>query len=52
MINDGEFLVDEGSFYIVSPGGALGLSPEDDEIDWMFFPFPYGGEILPDTLDL
>jgi len=40
---------DEDSFYIVSPGGAIGFCEEED-IDWLFIPLDINEE-LPLSLE-
>lgn len=37
-IHDEEAGVDEESFYVVSPGGAIGFSEDGESIDWLFLP--------------
>jgi len=46
---DNENPIDEDSFYVVSPGGAIGLCEDGEYIDWQFLPHPDTGETLPDT---
>jgi hypothetical protein len=46
---DNENPVDEDSFYVVSPGGAIGFCEDGEDIDWQFLPSPDTGETLPDT---
>lgn len=36
QMSDEENPVDEDSFYVVSPSGAMGLCRDGDEIDWLF----------------
>lgn len=38
QIHDEESGVDEDSFYVVSPGGAIGFSEDGEIIDWLFIP--------------
>lgn len=38
QIHDQETGVDEDSFYVVSPGGAIGFSEDGETIDWLFVP--------------
>lgn len=49
-IHDAEMPADEDSFYMVSPGGAIGFAPEGDAIDWLFIPMD-STEELPETVD-
>ena len=37
-IHDEENPADEDSFYLVSPGGAIGFSEDGETIDWLFLP--------------
>lgn len=37
-IHDAENPADEDSFYLVSPGGAIGFSEDGESIDWLFLP--------------
>lgn len=37
-IHDAENPTDEDSFYLVSPGGAIGFSEDGESIDWLFLP--------------
>lgn len=48
-IHDEENPADEGSFYAVSPGGAIGFCADSEEIDWLFLSHPATGENLPAT---
>ncbi len=34
--SDSENPADEDSFYVVSPGGAIGLCQDGEDIDWLF----------------
>jgi ribosomal protein L40E len=38
QIHDEEACVDEDSFYVVSPRGAIGFSEDGEGIDWLFLP--------------
>src|SRR5690554_3709586 len=38
QVHDEETCVDEDSFYVVSPGGAIGFSEDGEIIDWLFLP--------------
>jgi hypothetical protein len=38
QVHDEETYLDEDSFYVVSPGGAIGFSEDGDTIDWLFLP--------------
>lgn len=38
QIHDEESGTDEDSFYVVSPGGAIGFSEDGETIDWLFLP--------------
>lgn len=46
---DNENPIDEDSFYVVSPGGAIGLCEDGEDIDWQFLPNLDAGETLPET---
>ena len=35
-ISDSEDPIDEDSFYVVSPAGAIGLCEDGEDIDWLF----------------
>ena len=35
-VSDAENPVDGDSFYVVSPGGAIGCYKNDEDIDWLF----------------
>lgn len=48
-IHDKESPADEDSFYLVSPGGAIGFSEDGENIDWLFLPLNYT-EDLPLTI--
>ena len=37
-IHDEEAGVDEDSFYVVSPEGAIGLCEDEETVDWLFIP--------------
>ena len=49
-IHDEESLGDEDSFYLVSPGGAIGFSGDSAEIDWLFIPLD-SNEELPASIE-
>ena len=34
--SDNESPIDEDSFYVVSPAGAIGLCEDGEDIDWLF----------------
>jgi hypothetical protein len=34
--SDSEDPIDEDSFYVVSPAGAIGLCEDGEDIDWLF----------------
>lgn len=38
QVHDQETCTDEDSFYIVSPGGAIGFSEDEESIEWLFIP--------------
>lgn len=38
QVHDEVTYIDEGSFYVVSSDGAIGLSEEEVDIDWLFLP--------------
>lgn len=38
QIHDEESCTDEDSFYVVSPGGAIGFTEDGERIDWLFIP--------------
>ncbi len=46
-IHDGEADVDEESFYVVSPKGAIGFSESGETIDWLFLPLGSTEELPP-----
>ena len=46
---DSENPIDEDSFYVVSPGGAIGLCEDGEDIDWQFLPDNAPNEELPLT---
>jgi len=49
-IHDAENPADEDSFYLVSPGGAIGFTYDNGEtIDWLFLPGNDTGEALPSS---
>ncbi len=37
-VSDAENPADEDSFYVVSPGGAIGFCEDGEDIDWLFLP--------------
>lgn len=37
-LHDEEVYVEEESFYVVSPGGAIGFSEDGKAIEWLFIP--------------
>lgn len=37
-VHDDEVGVDEDSYYIVSPQGAIGFCQDGDSIEWLFLP--------------
>lgn len=45
--HDDENPADEDSFYVVSPGGAIGFCEDGEDIDWLFLPDSGPGEDLP-----
>ncbi len=45
--SDAENPLDEDDFYLVSPGGAIGMCMDGDEIDWLFLPTEGSEEELP-----
>ncbi|MGI6449210.1 MAG: zinc ribbon domain-containing protein [Desulfitobacteriia bacterium] len=47
QIHDEESGADEDSFYVVSPGGAIGFSEDGEIIDWLFIPLNSSTEELP-----
>jgi hypothetical protein len=44
---DSEDPIDEDCFYVVSPGGAIGLCNYGEDIDWLFLPDSGIDEDLP-----
>ena len=46
--SDAEDPIDEDSFYLVSPSGAIGLCPDGEDIDWLFL-VGIDDEDLPST---
>ena len=44
-IHDGEAGLDEDSFYLVSPGGAIGFSQDGETIEWLFLPLESSEEL-------
>jgi ribosomal protein L40E len=47
--SDGENPIDEDSFYVVSPAGAIGLYEDGEDIDWLFLSDNAPNEDLPLT---
>ncbi len=47
--SDSEDPIDEDSFYVVSPAGAIGLCNDGEEIDWLFLSDAAPNEDLPLT---
>jgi len=47
--SDSEDPIDEDSFYVVSPAGAIGLCEDGEDIDWLFLPNPDAGETRPEA---
>jgi ribosomal protein L40E len=47
--SDSENPVDEDSFYVVSPNGAIGFCEDGEEIDWLFLSDAALNEDLPST---
>ncbi len=45
--SDSEDPIDEGSFYVVSPAGAIGLCEDGEDIDWLFLSDAAPNEDLP-----
>jgi len=45
--SDSEDPIDEDSFYVVSPAGAIGLCNDGEDIDWLFLPSSALNENLP-----
>ena len=48
--SDNEDPIDEDSFYVVSPAGAIGLCEDGEDIDWLFLTGSSTDEDLPATL--
>ena len=47
--SDSENPIDEDSFYVVSPAGAIGLCEDGEDIDWLFLSDAVTNEDLPLT---
>ena len=47
--SDSENPIDEDSFYVVSPFGAIGLCEDGEDIDWLFLSDTASNEALPLT---
>ena len=47
--SDSEDPIDEDSFYVVSPAGAIGLCNDGEDIDWLFLSDALTNEDLPLT---
>ena len=47
--SDNENPIDEDSFYVVSPAGAIGLCEDGGDIDWLFLTGSSEDEDLPAT---
>ena len=47
--SDSEDPIDEDSFYVVSPTGAIGLCEDGEDIDWLFLSDNSPNEDLPLT---
>ncbi|MFY9197831.1 MAG: zinc ribbon domain-containing protein [Acutalibacteraceae bacterium] len=47
--SDSENPIDEDSFYVVSPAGAIGLCEDGEDIDWLFLTSSSEDEDLPYT---
>ena len=47
--SDSEDPIDEDSFYVVSPAGAIGLCEDGEDIDWLFLSNNAPNEDLPLT---
>ena len=45
--SDSENPIDEDSFYVVSPAGAIGLCEDGEEIEWLFLSNAAPNEDLP-----
>jgi ribosomal protein L40E len=50
-ISDSEDPIDEDSFYVVSPTGAIGLCEDGEDIDWLFLSDAAPNEDLPLTYE-
>lgn len=48
--SDNENPIDEDSFYVVSPAGAIGLCEDGEDIDWLFLSDNAPNEDLTATL--
>lgn len=48
-MSDSEDPIDEDSFYVVSPAGAIGLCEDGEDIDWLFLTGSSEDEDLPAT---
>ena len=48
--SDSEDPIDEDSFYVVSPTGAIGLCEDGEDVDWLFLTGSITDEDLPTTL--
>ena len=48
-ISDSEYPIDEDSFYVVSPAGAIGFCEDGECIDWLFLSDIAPNENLPMT---
>jgi ribosomal protein L40E len=48
-MSDSEDPIDEDSFYVVSPAGAIGLCNDGEDIDWLFLSDTAPNEDLPLT---
>ena len=46
-MHDQENPADEDSFYVVSPGGAIGFCEDGEDIDWLFLSSSGSEEDLP-----
>jgi hypothetical protein len=46
-MSDSENPIDEDSFYVVSPAGAIGLCEDGEDIDWLFLSDAAPNEDLP-----
>ena len=46
-MSDSENPIDEDSFYVVSPAGAIGLCADGEDIDWLFLSDAAPNEDLP-----